>query len=215
MASSVLKRRIRVQTQTKVVTARSDHPVLMVAIGAQSALLLAGGPLARRGETVDLHLPGLSGDVIVTAGVERLDPVHEGTVITVNFIVVDQQMRKQLKELLSLLLAGDGGGDRRHPRIKHDLPLAYGEKAQHPAQLEEISLAGIGMRTRERLKVGSQVKVTFPDDRNGARIVMLGQVVNERFIEDKNEYAVGVAFVKVDTKTRAALEELLAGLVRG
>lgn len=210
-----LKRRIRVQTQTKVVTARGDHPVLMVAVGAQTALLLAGGPLARQGETLDLHLPGLSGDVVVTAGVERLDPVAEGMVITVHFIVVEQAVRKQLEELLALLLSGDGGGERRHPRIKHDLPIAYGEMSQHAAQLEEISLAGIGMRAGERLAVGSQVKITIPDARGGVRIAVRGQVVNERQIDGKNEYCIGVAFVKIDEKTRVALGELLAELVRG
>jgi hypothetical protein len=213
--SSTPKRRIRVQTQTTVVTARGEQPVLMVAIGAQTALLLAAGPLARMGETLDLHLPGLGEEVVVTSGVERLDPVSEGTVMTVHFIVVEQRVRKKLEELLSLLLTGDGGGERRHPRISHDIPIAYGETAEHPAQLEEISLAGLAMRVPGELAPGMQLKVTLPDDRGGVRFVLRARVVNARACPNGREFSIGVAFEEVDAPTRAALGELLTQLVRG
>jgi hypothetical protein len=136
-------------------------------------------------------------------------------VMTVHFIVVEQKTRKKLEELLGLLLTGDGGGERRHPRIKHDIPIAYGEMAQCPAQLEEISLSGLGMYIQERLAIGSQVKVTIPDDRGGVRIMVRGKIVNERTAPSGKGYCVGVAFEAVDPRTRNALGELLAELVRG
>ena len=213
--SSSPKRRIRVQTQTTVVTARGEQPVLMVAIGAQTALLLAAGPLARLGETLDLHLPAFGEDLLVTAGVERLEPVAEGTVMTVHFMVVEQHTRKKLEELLSLLLTGDGGGERRHPRIRHDIPIAYGEQAEHAAQLEEISLAGIAMRVDDKPAIGAPLKITIPDDRGGVRVVVRGKVVNERPTEDGKAFSVGIAFEGVEGATRNAIAALLAELVRG
>jgi len=214
MPDATSRRRIRVQTQTTVTTTRGEHPVLMVAIGAQSALLLAAGPLARQGETLDLHLPGVGEDLVVTAGVESVEPVAEGTVMTVHFMVVERAVRQKLEKLLALLLAGDGGGERRHPRVRHDIPIGWSDDKQHSAQLEEISLAGVSMCTSDRPADHARLQIAIPDDRGGVRIAVRGKVANVRPSQD-GRFSVGVAFESIDGATQFALEALLAELVRG
>lgn len=209
------RRRIKVQTQTRVQTARGEQPVLMVALGAQTALLLAAGPLGKEGEIVEVHLPAVGGEVVVTSGVEKVDRVAEGYVITVQFIVAEQAVRRALDELLNLLLQGDGGGERRHPRIRHDIPIAYGEMGQLPAQLEEISVSGMSMRVSERMAEGSQLKVSIPDHYGGVRLSVRGRVINSRPSEDGKSCHIGVAFETLEPKTVNDLRELLAELVRG
>jgi hypothetical protein len=205
------RRRIKVQIQTRVVTARGEQPVLMIAIGARSALLLAAGPLTRVGETLDVQLPG---GLVLTSGVERIDRVEEGFILTVHFMIVEQGMRRALDQVIGDLLSGDGGGERQHPRVRHDIPIAWGENAERPAQLEEISLSGLLMRTASAPGEGASLVISIPDDRGKVRLRLSARVVNQRSAGE-GTFHVGVMFISDDAATRSELATMLTELVRG
>ena len=215
MTTPGLNRRIKVSTQTRAVNARGEHAVLMVAIGARSALLLAAGPLGEVGQTLDLYLPAFGEDLMIACGVEHTERIADGFVVTVEYMVVDQKIRRSLEMLLGLLLQGDGGGERRHPRIRHQIAIVYGERNEKPAQLELISLSGLGMSATEALPVGTRLKISLPDMYGGIRLALRGVVVNQKAAENGFGYQVGVAFDKLEPALHEELNALLIELVRG
>ena len=206
-------RRIKVHTLTRAVTTSGEREVVVLALSARSALVLAKDRLGHSGDTVDLVLPTLGGQELpITAGIERTERLAEGHVYTVEFMMVEQRVRRALDELLALLLGGDGGGTRQHPRIVHDVPVTYGEQGQDRADLEEVSMSGLSMRTHARIAEGSHLEVQIPDARGGVRLNVRGRVVNTR--PATVGFHVGLAFGTLDPDNRTRLAELLSELVR-
>ncbi|MCU1283114.1 MAG: hypothetical protein JWM53_6660, partial [bacterium] len=141
--NSAADHRIRVTTPTRVRTADGERAVTVVALSARSALMLANEPLGDIGRTIDLVLPGINGSELeITAGIERIERVREGEAVAVQFMIADPPLRRALTDLLALLLAGDGGGSRRLPRVIYDVRVRIGSEAEKLGRLEEISLSG-------------------------------------------------------------------------
>ena len=208
-----LDHRIRVHTPTRVRTADGERPVTVVALSARSALLLADAPLGHPGRTLDLLLPGIGGgELEITAGIERIEHVKEGQAVAVQFMLAEPALRRALNELLAVLLAGDGGGSRRHPRVIYDVRVRIGSDAEKLGLLEEISLSGCSVRVGSRLERDEPIIMRVPvlSEGNGLRI--LGRVVAQRPAKDGG-FHTGVAFDGLDERTRTGLGRLLADLM--
>jgi hypothetical protein len=205
--------RIRVSTPTRVRTADGERPVTIVALSSRSALMLAETPLGDVGRTIDLLLPGIDGaELEITAGIERVERVREGAAVAVQFMIADPPLRRALGDLLALLLAGDGGGTRRHPRIIYDVRVRIGSDAEKLGRLEEISLSGASIRVGMRLPADEPIILRVPMIRDSNSVRLLGRVVAQRPSSDGG-YHTGVAFDVLDDRTRGELATLLADLM--
>ena len=205
--------RIRVSTPTRVRTAEGERPVTVVALSARSALMLAEGPPGVVGRTIDLLLPGIGGgELEITAGIERIERVHEGCAVTVQFMIPEPALRRALGDLLALLLSGDGGGTRRHPRVIYDVRVRIGSDAEQLGRLEEISLSGAALRVGRRLAADDLLILRVPLMRSGATLRLIGRVVDQRPSADGGWHT-GVAFDDLDERTRSELGTLLADLM--
>lgn len=205
--------RIRVTTPTRVRTSDGERAVTVVALSARSALMLADAPLGEVGRTIDLLLPGVGGEELeITAGIERVEQVREGAAVAVQFMIAEPPLRRALGDLLALLLAGDGGGTRRHPRVIYDVRVRVGSDAEQVGRLEEISLSGASVRVGARLHEGDVVILRVPLMRNSHSLRLIGRVVAQRPSLDGG-YHTGVAFDELDERTRSELGALLADLM--
>jgi PilZ domain-containing protein len=211
--SRVTDHRIRVTTPTRVRTADGERAVTIVALSARSALMLANEPLGEIGRTIDLLLPGIGGaELEITAGIERVDRVREGAAVAVQFMIADPPLRRALTDLLALLLAGDGGGSRRHPRVVYDVRVRIGSDAEQRGRLEEISLSGASIRVGVVLAKDDPVILRVPLMRDGASLRLVGRVVDQRPASDGGHHT-GVAFDGLDEPTRIELGKLLADIM--
>ena len=205
--------RIRVHTPTRVRTADGERPVTVLALSARSALMLAEAPLGDAGRTLDLLLPGIGGaELEITAGIERVERVREGLAVTVQFMIAEPALRRALGDLLALLLAGDGGGTRRHPRVIYDVRVRIGSDAEQLGRLEEISLSGASVRVGSRLSSGDLLILRVPMMRSGHSLRLIGRVVDQRPSLDGGWHT-GLAFDDLDQRSRTELGHLLADLM--
>ncbi len=204
--------RIRVTTPTRARTADGERPVTVVALSARSALVLADEPLGAVGRTIELLLPGVGGELEITAGIERTEPVREGAAVAVQFMIAEPELRRALGDLLALLLAGSGGGTRRHPRVIYDVRVRVGSDAEKIGRLEEISLSGASVRIGTRLAKDDPVILRVPLMRSGHSLRLLGRVVGQRPSPDGG-YHTGVAFDDLDDRTRGELAALLSDIM--
>jgi hypothetical protein len=206
------ERRIRVSTKTRALLANQSCEVLVVGLSARTALFVTRDDPGVAGETVTLYLPTVHGELELFAGVEQVDKTNEGFAVAVAFIVAEQQTRQALNDLMTLLLAGDGGGSRTHPRVIYDVAIRYGEALSQYGRLDELSVRGAGVRVREEMAMGAQLMVSIPDFASDDRLVMTGRVVNQR-PSNEGGYHTGVEFVSVAPELRAQLARLLADLL--
>lgn len=205
--------RIRVTTPTRVRTAEGDRDVTVVALSARSALVLAPVPLGEDGRTVDLLLPGIGGaELEITAGIARTDRVREGAAVVVQFMIAEPALRRALGDLLALLLAGEGGGTRKHPRVIYDVRVRLGSEAEHVGRLEEISLSGASVRVPMKLAADGALVIRVPLIRSGSFLRVVGRVVSQRPALDGGLHT-GVSFDALDERTRVELGTLLADLM--
>lgn len=205
--------RIRVSTPTRVRTADGERAVTVVALSSRSALVLADAPLGDVGRTIDLVLPGIGGkELEITAGIERVERVREGAAVAVQFMIAEPPLRRALSDLLALLLASDGGGTRKHPRVVYDVRVRIGSEAEKIGRLEEISLSGASVRVGMRLPPDDIVILRVPMIRDGNTVRLLGRVVDQRPAADGG-YHTGLAFDALDDKLRAQLGTLLADIM--
>jgi PilZ domain-containing protein len=205
--------RIRVSTPTRVRTGDGERAVVVVALSARSALLLAQEPIGQVGRTVDLLLPGMGGvELEIMAGIARIDQVKEGSAVVVQFMIAEPSLRRAISDLLALLLAGDGGGTRRHPRVIYDVKIRLGSDAEAVGRLEELSLSGASVRVGTRLQPDDPVILRIPLIRSGTTMRVIGRVVSQRPALDGGLHT-GVAFDTLDDRTRTELSTLLADLM--
>lgn len=205
--------RVRVSTPTRVVTASGERAVTVLALSARSALILTPEPIGTIGRTIDLHLPALGGNELhVTAGIERVDRVREGEAVTVQFIVAEPSLRRALTDLLGLLLAGDGGGSRRHPRVIYDVRVRLGGEGDAVGRLEELSLSGACVTVGNALAAGAPLVVHVPQLSGVSSLRLAGRVVEQRPARDGG-FHTGVAFDALGDDARGALGRLLADLM--
>ncbi len=206
--------RIRVSTRTHVQTDEGKHEVTVVALSARSALLFCGRELGVAGGVIDLILPSLAGrELRVTAGIEKSERIKEGAAVTVHFIVADQELRRALNELLALLLAGTGGGSRKHPRVIYDVRVRVdSDTASDRARLEEISLSGGCIVTKLQLGPRAPIVVHVPPLSGGSALRLSARVVEQKH-EPDGGYRTGIAFDTLEGDARLALGRLLADLM--
>lgn len=205
--------RIRVTTPTRVRTADGERPVTVVALSARSALVVAPEPIGEIGRTIDLVLPGIGGEELaITAGIARIDRVREGAAVAVQFMIAEPSLRRAISDLLALLLAGDGGGTRRHPRVIYDVRVRLGSESEQVGRLEELSLSGASIRVPMKLAADDPVILRVPLMRSGSFMRIIGRVVSQRPALDGG-LRTGVSFDALDERTRTELSTLLADIM--
>lgn len=205
-------RRIRVSTTTRAVIDGRERSVLLVGLSAQSALLVTSEEVSCLGSIVSLYLPVIGQEIEVLAGVQRVDRTAQGFAVGVLFMVSERATRQALHDLMVLLLAGDGGGSRSHPRVIYDTAIRYGPTLTQLGRLGELSLRGAGIRIKDRLAVNETVRLSIPDYGAGVHLVLMARVANQR-LSPEGGYETGVEFLAVDATTRGRLTNLLADLL--
>jgi len=205
-------RRIRVSTTTRAVIDGRERRVSLVGLSSRSALLVTNEEVSALGSIVSLYLPVVGHDIEVLAGVQRIDKTPQGFAVAVLFMVTERETRQALHDLMRLLLEGDGGGSRAHPRVIYDTAIRYGPTLARPGRLGEISVRGAGIRIGDRLPVGETLKLSLPDFGSTAHLILTARVANQR-LSPEGGYETGLEFILVDATTRGQLTNLLADLL--
>ncbi len=206
-------RRIAVSAITSARTPSGERTVRIVGLSAKTALLLSPEPLARPGQTIDLDVPVIGGqELVVMAGVIKDEPTRDGVATAVEFVIVEAEVRRQLNELLALLLAGEPDADARRPRVVYDTWVAYGPTGGQRAHLQEVSLTGLTMRVSQRMAHGLVLDVTLPPFRAGAPIALRGRVTGQR-LSAEGGYVTTLDFEPLDGARRYAVGALIADLM--
>lgn len=207
-----MDRRIRVSTTTRATIRDEPREVLVVGISARTALFVTERDAGLTGSTLTLSLPMVAGEIEVLAGIERIERVPDGFAVSVAFMISDQATRRALNDLMALLLGGDGGGARVHPRVIYDVAVKYGPTLSLTGRLEELSVRGASVRTGQRLTPGASFRMAVPDFGTEARLVLEASVVNQR-VSKEGGYHTGVEFVGVTSAISTRLARLLADLL--
>lgn len=207
-----MDRRIRVSTTARATIRDEPRDVLVVGISARNALFVTDREAGLTGSTLTLALPMVTGDIEVLAGIERIDRVPKGFAVSVAFIVTEHSTRQALNELMALLLGGDGGGARVHPRVIYDVAVKHGPTLSLPGRLEELSLRGASVRIGQRLSPGTTFRMAVPDFGTEPPLVLDANVVNQR-VSKEGGFHTGVEFVGVTSSMSTRLARLLADLL--
>jgi hypothetical protein len=206
-------RRIEVSAITRARTPDGERAVRIVGLSARTALLVAAEPLGWAGQCVELDVPTVGGrDLSVMAGIARSERCRDGHAVTVELVVADSVVRRQLNELLALLLAGEPDSDARQPRVVYDVVVAYGPTGARQAHLQEISLAGLSMRVAERIAHDVPLEVIIPTLRGGAPVPLRGRVTGQR-LSAEGGYITALDLEPLDGTRRHALGALVADLM--
>jgi hypothetical protein len=205
-------RRIRVTTATRAFIRDAERTVTVVGLSARTALFVTDTDAGLTGSTVTLFLPTVNGELEVMAGIEQVEAVPAGFAVSVVFIVIDHPTRTALNDLVTLLLAGDGGGTRANPRVIYDVAIFYGPTLSLYGRLEDLSVRGASLRIRERLTPDVRIQFAVPDYSTDAKLVLNARVVQQR-LSKEGGYHTGVELVDVDATVRAQLARLLADLL--
>ena len=202
---------IQVSAEIEAVVAGLRLTGVLREISKTGARVELGGVMAQPGELIELSLPALGGRRIqVMAEVVRANPAE----LALAFVMVEPGSVKALDELLKLLLAGDGGGRRKSPRISRRLPLRYGDRAEKPGVLVDLSRGGLGMIVARELALGERVRVVV-ESAEEEDVELTGVVRNQRPVQAQSTTAfqVGIAFDPEDRQQALRVEALLASLL--
>jgi hypothetical protein len=206
-------RRIRVSAITRALIDGHERSVLVVGLSSRTALFVTeADDMPESGSVLSLYLPGVAGEIEVVVGVDWVEKVPQGFAVAVSFMVSEQVTRQALNDLMRLLLAGDGGGARAHPRVIYDTPIRYGPMLTQSARLGELSLRGAGIRMGEQIAAGESLSLSIPDFSSATRLVLKARVVHQ-CLSREGGYETGVEFDAPDEKTRTQLTTLLADLL--
>jgi hypothetical protein len=206
-------RRIAVSAITRARAPEGERTVRIVGLSARTALLVSAEPLGWIGQCVDVDVPALGGRcVTVMGGIVRAERCREGHAVTIEFLVVEGEVRRQLNELLALLLEGESGAGKRRPRVVYDVAVAYGPTGASRAHLQEISLEGLAMRTAERIAHDVILDVAVPTLRSGAAVALRGQVTGQG-LSAEGGYLTALDFEPLDGTQRRELGVLVADLM--
>jgi hypothetical protein len=205
--------RIRLTLRAKVTTPLGTRDVTVQALSGHGALVSTIASIGFVGRTVELQLPSAKGAIAVLAGIEKVERVPPGELVTLHFIVPDSTVRGELNALLASLLGGDGGGTRRHPRVIYDTRVRFGDNGEFIGKLEEISLGGAGIRVGMALAESLPFVLWVPSLTAARELRLPARVVNQRRAPDGG-YRTGVAFDELEAETVTALGKLLADLMQ-
>ncbi len=103
---------------------------------------------------------------------------------------------------------------RRAPRYRVDWLVRYQrtETIHVPiSQTRDLSQTGVGLVARERLEVGSRVRMEFTVPGRSFPVSVIGQVMWNREVTSNSErlFFMGVQFYRMDPQTTAQLAEVL------
>ncbi|HEY2747548.1 MAG TPA: hypothetical protein VGL86_23155 [Polyangia bacterium] len=205
-------RRVEVSAISRARTPHGERTIRIAGLSSRTALLLSAEPLGWAGQCIDVDVPVLGGrDLTVMAGVARTERFRDGHATTVEFLVIDTEMRLALNDLLALLLGAESQAGASEPRCVYDVAVAYGPMAQRRAHLQEISLSGLSLRIAERLAHDFVIEVTVPTLR-GKLLSLHGRVTGQR-LSAEGGYVTTLDFEPLDGPRRATLGELIADLM--
>lgn len=206
-------RRIKVSAITRVETADGERAVRVVGLSARSVLLYAPDAVGEVGQCVELYLPILGGrELRVMAGIVSGERVKEGYVVTAELMVADVESRRQLAELLALLLPGAEEDDGGPVAVVYDVAVPYGPTGQTRGRLQELSVAGLSMRVEERIAFETVLPVTIPPWSEGAALELRARVVGQQ-LSPEGGYSTKLVFEGLDGDQRRALGALIAELM--
>jgi hypothetical protein len=197
--------RIVVSTPVRLI-GREERSVLLREVSRRTARLFSDAPLGDPGAVVQLVLPSINGDLTVKAQVLSARACAADHDVTVLFVTDDDSAG--LEALLDLLLAGRGGGDRRHPRVIHRLAARLLDHPQVEAHIEDVSKGGCGLLLAAReFELGELIHLAVGD-----LTLPPARVMNQR--PDGELFRIGAQFEFRDEAERAAVEALVRALAK-
>lgn len=205
--------RLGIAALSRVVGCDGEQLVRLVGLSAKTVQLITPRTLGYAGQCVDLFLPVVGGrELLVSAGIAAVDRHGDDERVTLELIIADSTVRRELNELLALLLAGDRDQARLQPRVVYDVAVEVRTPLPGRAHLEEITLSGLSMRSAERLAYGAAVSVTVPSFRSGPDLRLSGRVDGQQ-LSPESGYRTAVSFDPLDRERWKALGALIADLM--
>lgn len=204
---------IAVSAISRVIAWGRACTIRVVGVSATSALVSSPVSLGHEGQCVDLFLPVVGDrEIRVTAGIVSSVESDKGYAVNLHFMIADVTLRRQLNELVALLLSGDADAAQKQPRVIYDVNVRYGARGERVGHLDELSLTDLSMRTEERLSNATPVRLTIPAFGNAPSVVIEGTVRGQR-LSREGGYHTSIAFDALDLPSRRALSGLVADLM--
>ena len=205
--------RISVSAISRVMTRTHTRVVRIVGLSATTALVVSPEGLGHVGDVVELFLPVVGNrELRVTAGVVSADEVKQGQAVLLHLMIAEASLRRQLNELIALLLAGDGDAARKQPSVIYDVQVRYGARAERVGHLEALSPSDLSLRVVERIPNGAPLRLSIPGLDGGAVVVVEGQVTGQS-LSREGGYHTAIALVGLTDERRRALSALIADLM--
>src|SRR5262245_49776991 len=132
---------IQLSTSINVVGPKGSAPATLVELSRAGARLVSRLQLGDAGATLVLDL----GDTKVRARVVRSTAGAREHSTSVLFLASEAAEQQGLQQMIAKLMAGDGGGKRKHPRVARRVDMRYGNLHELQAQLQDISRGGLSM----------------------------------------------------------------------
>jgi hypothetical protein len=205
--------RIAVSAISRVVLRGEEKRIVrIVGVSATSAEVVSPRPIGHAGQVVECFLPVVGNrELRLTAGIMRVDEGRGGYTVLLHFMIADIVLRRQLNELIALLLAGDGDAHRQ-PTVIYDTLVRYGARGERVGHLAELSPRALSLRMSDRMAAGTPILVTIPDFAGRAPLRIEGRVAAQR-LSREGGYHTAVTLDEMDAPRRRALSSLIADLM--
>lgn len=131
------------------------------------------------------------------------------------------QMPEFVASWLADLLADQGlrpeqiSQRRQYLRVNAEMGAKLGglDEELDPCIIQDISVGGVGVRTKLLFSAGAQVQLGLPAQAGTPALIMGGKIVSRR--RGRGNWIYGVSFTDVTSTQRTALEQLVERRLRG
>lgn len=208
--------RIAVEVPCRATGAHAEVDAVLRDVSAVGARLVVPEAVADDLEPVSLEVPaGESHEGLSVKGrvmYHRDRP--EGVVLGVQFLDLDAEGHRRLMRFLEAMLAGEGGGQREHPRVSQRIDVTCRTKARAQAVLEDVSKGGLRLRVPEEMDAGEPIEVSVTFGKLDAPLSLKGRVLRTKTSSDGRVFA-AVKLDPLEEDAEAMLEKLLEHVVGG
>lgn len=203
--------RIRINLRCSVLTLSGSYEGRVRDLSHGGALIELPESAAFLGDsvTIDVELPDASTSITVLGEVVRVEESSEGEIrCGIRFSIVEPRQREELKHFIDSLLAGDGVGRRRHPRVRRRLAIDLGTADPPGAMMSDISRGGVGIECDLPVVVNEEINVEIRLYETSEPVTCAAVVRHVRTIGE-GRYHVGVEFVAPTPQIQKEIEELV------
>lgn len=211
--------RIRAQVQIEIRNPRdgSTRRALLSNLSWGGALIWCEVPPGAPGDEVEVRLPYKPAEPIaIESEILRVDREADRYVVAVRFTSVTTHDESHLEKVLEMLLSGQGGGRRQHPRLTQRLEIYFDDPADVRATLEDISRGGLGVTVPYSFSVNQSVQLTIYGGPGIGELSLRARVVHQSPVQgsDTGLFRVGLKLEHPAKDLHDLVERLLRRMGR-